>query len=145
MNNCFTFRECFVDLKFHLKKKNYGKFTMLSCRTWRMNASVLSHICTQVNSLHWLNYELEQVCIPVGCVPSAAVAVVGVSARGGGGCCLHTGGVCPGGCLPACTGQGWCLPQCRLGYTLPLPIGQNSWHTLVKTLPFHNYVVDGKN
>ena len=40
---------------------------------------------------------MEQECIPVGCVPSAAVAV-------GGGClprgvCLP-GGVCPGGCLP---------------------------------------------
>ena len=33
-----------------------------------------------------------QECIPVGCIPSAAVAAAG-------------GGVC----IPACTGQGWCL------------------------------------
>ena len=36
----------------------------------------------------------SQECIPVGCVPSAAVAV-------------------GGGCIPACTGQGWvCIPAC---------------------------------
>ena len=58
---------------------------------------------------------LLQECIPVGCVPSAAVAVCwgGVSARGclpggclPGGVCLE--GVCPGG-----------LPKCMLGYTPP--------------------------
>ena len=48
--------------------------------------------------------------IPVGCVPSATVAVCwGVSAWG-------------------------CLPKGV--YT---PRRQNSWHTLVKTLPFRNY------
>ena len=53
----------------------------------------------------------EQECIPVGCVPSAAVAVYR-----GGGCLLPVGGLRPGrvsapggmsatgGCIPACTG-----------------------------------------
>ena len=47
----------------------------------------------------------KQECIPVGCVPSAAVAICwgggclpgGVSAQRG---CLPRGGVCPGVCLP---------------------------------------------
>ena len=38
-------------------------------------------------------------------------------------------------------GKCGCLPQCILGYTPHF--GQNSRHTLVKTLPFHNYVADG--
>ena len=37
----------------------------------------------------------KQECIPVGCVPSTAVAVYW------GGGCLRGGGVCLGGCLPA--------------------------------------------
>ena len=53
---------------------------------------------------------MKQECIPVGCAPSAAVAVLG-------GVCL--GGVCPGGCLPlvpsgvcpgGCLSRGRCLP-----------------------------------
>ena len=64
--------------------------------------------------------ECQQECIPVGCVPSFC------SDRRGGGWCLP--GVSAqvhraGGCLPKCT-----------------PRGQNSWHTLVKTLPFRNFV-----
>ena len=84
-----------------------------------------------------------------------------VSARGG--VCL--GGVCPGsvfprGCLPrvgvsdqeGCLSGGGCLPRggclhrgcvCLgdvcLGVCTP-PCGQNSRHTLVKTLPFRNFV-----
>ena len=42
-----------------------------------------------------------------------------------------------GGCLP----RGWCLPE---GVVCPGGVhprrGQNSWHTLVKTLPFRNFV-----
>ena len=76
-----------------------------------------------------------QECIPVGCVPSAAVAVVGWG-------CLHQsmlGYVCPGGVsapvhagiclsggggfLPQCMLRyvclGGCLPQCMLGYYCP--------------------------
>ena len=52
-------------------------------------------------------------CIPVGCVPSAAVAVCW------GGGCLPAKGVSDRGCLPG----GMCLT-----------------HTLVKTLPFRNFV-----
>ena len=74
----------------------------------------------------------QQECIPVGCVPSAAVAAwgggglpkgwvsargVGVSAWGFWGCL--PGGVCLGGAYP-----GGCLP--RGGCTPPPPCGQNS-------------------
>ena len=94
--------------------------------------------------------QLRQEIIPVGWVPSAAVAVGGrclprgVSTRGmsvlGG---VLPGGVLPERCLPrevsakgrggVCRGmsaqggvyQGGCLPQCMLGYT-PLPVdGKN--------------------
>ena len=47
------------------------------------------------------NFTCKQECIPVGYVPSAAVAAGGW--WGGGVCpgwCLTRGGVCPGGCLP---------------------------------------------
>ena len=56
----------------------------------------------------------EKECIPVGCVPSAAVAVCwGVSAPGGGsvpgegvlwGVSAPGGMSATGGCIPACTG-----------------------------------------
>ena len=82
---------------------------------------------------------LSVVCLildgSVVCVPSAAVAV-----------CLG-GGVWQGGCLP-----GWqCLPgRCLTRGCLPMGVsvrgvyppsrGQNSWHMLVKTVPFRNFV-----
>ena len=88
--------------------------------------------------LLWFYY-VQQESIPVGCVTSAAVTI------GGGGVCLPGGclpqcmlGYLSQGCLPQCMlgyMPGGCLPQCMLGYTHP-PCGQNSWHTLVKTLPF---------
>ena len=60
--------------------------------------------------------QLQEECIPVGCVPSTAVAVSGgVSAYGGKRGLFAQGGV------------------------HPPPRGQNSWHMLVKTLPFCNY------
>ena len=71
----------------------------------------------------------QQECIPVGCAPSAAVAICW-----GGGCLLRgmvsaqrgvclRGSVCPGGCLP----EGWCLPGGRL------PGGGVSQHALRQT------------
>ena len=79
--------------------------------------------------------KIKQECIPVGCVPSAAVAVCpGVSAQGSvsargvsvqGGVCW--GGVCWEGVCPGVSAQGVCVctpPHC----------GQNSWHMLVKTI-----------
>ena len=48
--------------------------------------------------------------------------------------------ICEYLCISACT---VCLPQCMLGHTPPC--GQNSWHTLVKTLLFRNYVANGIN
>ena len=40
------------------------------------------------------------------------------------------------GCLPRDVCPGVCLPR---GCTPALPCGQNSWHTLLKTLPLLNY------
>ena len=111
---------------------------------------------------------LQQECIPVGCVLSAAVAVCrGMSAWG---VCI-----CPRGlCLPGVRGI-WQTPPCaqndrRLGCVCPedmsawgvcicprglcLPRGEGcladtplwtEWQTLVKILPYRNYVADDKN
>ena len=66
--------------------------------------------------------------VGVGCVPSAAVTVVG-------GC------TCPGG--------GVCVSQHALRLTPshphpPPPREQNDWQTPVKILPCRNFVADGK-
>ena len=53
--------------------------------------------------IHANNFFSEQECIPLGCVPPAAVAVSapwGAPAAGG---CLLQGGACSGGGIPACT------------------------------------------
>ena len=52
---------------------------------------------------------------------------------------------CSSHLLGGCVCPGGCLPQCMLGYppphpTPPPPHGQNSSHTLVKTLYFRNFV-----
>ena len=54
----------------------------------------------------------EQECIPVGCVPSAAVVVSGggVSAKGG----YLPGGVSLGGCLPRGVSAGGVCPDTPL-------------------------------
>ena len=126
--------------------------------------SGVSNISNSKSILHRLDsvtkIENLQECIPVGCVPSAAVAARGEgvwrgivclgdwSAQGDlcqGVICL--GGVCPRGCLPmgecvclggVCLTQGVCLPR----GCIPL---LTEWQTHVKTLLCHNYVVDGKN
>ena len=97
----------------------------------------------------------------------------GVSARGvclgdvcPGGVCMGgclPGGVCPvgvgvlpGGCLPKgvsaqegsfCPGRVSAQEGCVSQHTLSQapPCRQNSWHTLLKTLPCRNFVADGKN
>ena len=61
----------------------------------------------------------RQECIPVGCVPSPAVAVLwgeGVVFPGGG---------YPGGCLPGGICPGWCLPRDCLPGGGGLPRGRN--------------------
>ena len=65
----------------------------------------------------------EQECIPVGCVPSAAVAISGggILSRG----MSAYGGVCPDGL----SAWGFCEG--------------NDWQTCVKTLPFCNYYCGG--
>ena len=62
---------------------------------------------------------------------------VGVSVQGVGVCAQ--GGVCPG----VVSAQG-VYPSMHLGRH-PLRHGQNSWYTLLKILPCHNFIADGKN
>ena len=118
---------------------------------------------------HWIPL-IQQECIPVGCLPSTAVASKGgVSQHAVGRGCVSQhalgrwlsawgmfaregvcpGGVCPRGCLSGgvCLGvstQGlsaWgCLPR---GVCLPHPLW-TEWQTPVKTFPCRNYVADGK-
>ena len=92
----------------------------------------------------------QRECIPVGWVPSSAVAVPAWGR-----------GVMPGGfacrrevCLPAGGGRGvccqWgCLPVkggvCPGGCGTDTPYLWTEWQTRVKTLPFRNYTGDGKN
>ena len=65
-----------------------------------------------------IHFKIKQECIPVGCVPSAAVAAGGCLPRGvsaRGVCpvgCVPTGVFAQGGCIPACTMQGVCIPAC---------------------------------
>ena len=60
----------------------------------------------------------------------------------GGGGLTRVGAVCPRGSDQGGVCQWGCVSQRALGRGVSRL--QNSWHTLVKTLPFHNYVVDGK-
>ena len=50
--------------------------------------------------------ETKQECIPVGCVPSAAVTVVSQHALGRGKMGVYTSMHWEGVCISACTGQG---------------------------------------
>ena len=80
-----------------------------------------------------------QECIPVGCggcIPACTGQGVCVSARGGGVSARRGMFALRCVCVCVCPSMHWAG-----GYT---PRGQNSWHTLVKTLPFRNYVADGK-
>ena len=64
--------------------------------------------------LHIILCTYKQECIPVGCVPSAVVAIGGGYLPGG---CQPRGGVCLGGCLPRGVSTwggvypGLCLPR----------------------------------
>ena len=77
--------------------------------------------------------DLHTKCIPVGCVPSAAVAMSIPACTGRG---VSAWGVSTRGCLP-----GGCITSCTEADTPPRE--QNSWHTLVKILPCHNFISDG--
>ena len=64
--------------------------------------------------------QLQQESIPVGCIPSAAVAV--------------GGGVCPGECMPGgVSAEGGVYSGMPWGKHLPCE--QNDWQTPVKILP----------
>ena len=92
------------------------------------------------------NFTRQQECIPVGCVPPAAVA-------------FCWGSVCLSACwdTPPCVGletphqarpinlHPGCGPgdlQCMPGQP---PCGHNSWHTLLKILPCSNFVAGDNN
>ena len=107
----------------HLKLSFYSRFKCL----FRKSSILSIQMCndriqfkhggkfTGVLLIQFCKLKCKQECIPVGCVPSAAVAVPlgGGSARerwclstggclpGRGSVCLLGRGVCPGGCLPA--------------------------------------------
>ena len=99
---------------------------------------------------HFINISVQE-CFPVGCVPSAAVAVYWGGGEMG---CLPTGGVCLQGlsaqggvCLEGCLPRWGCRPVgCRpVGvHSPPLARGQNSWQTLVKTLLSATSLANGK-
>ena len=66
--------------------------------------------------LGWQTF-FQQECIPVGCVPSAAVAmsIPACTGKGGWGVCVYpsrhwAGGCLPRGCLPRAVCLGGCLP-----------------------------------
>ena len=137
------------------KNKNYKSLNWINWWVWQTSNSKICEfegLCQMKNlkrlfntRMHWAGGCVSQhalgregVCvypsINWGCVSQHALGREGVCP---GGClsrwrgCL-SGGVCPGGCLP---GRVWQTPPC----------GQNSWHTLVKTLPCLNFVAGGKN
>ena len=118
-----------INVNFPQNSKMAAKFT---------NFSVPN--CAVGKDLQKSKKKFKQECIPVGCVPSAAVAV------------LREGGVCPGGvvypggvirgCLPRWVCQGGvCLEACLLGVggcTPPPPM--NRITDMCKKLPFRNFV-----
>ena len=78
----------------------------------------------------------KQECIPVGCVPSATVAVCW------GGACSRGGGSAPGGC--ACSGGGVC--SCSLGGGFwSRGVGVVSQHALRQNPPPHGQTDTCKN
>ena len=105
------------------------------------NGADTAYICKHSACLH-----TQQESIPVGCIPSAAVAARGVSAWGmsaEGGC------ICPGEvsawvvCLGGMTA--WEVSAWGVSARHPLPCEQNDWQMPVKILPCHNFIADGKN
>ena len=91
--------------------------------------------------------KIQQECIPVGCVPSAALAVW----WGGGWCpggCLPSGGVWPEGCLPRgdCLPRG-CLPRGVSAYGegvclggTPRPLWTEFLTHICESITFRNFV-----
>ena len=113
----------------------------------------------------WLlwHHSKEQECIPVGCVPPAAMAV-SPATHVPCHACLPAKHVPPAMhapllCTPPCHTPPYHahppamhapLPHMPPGHACPLPCmppppcRQNSWHTLVKALPCRNFVAGGK-
>ena len=122
-------------------------------------AGIHAQIDPPLASWKWGRCKCKQECIPVGCVPSTAVAVSGGVFPGvlPRGVCL--GGVCLGGCMPkgVCLSMGVCLLMGMSAWECA-PSGsrgrhpldpeadtpRTEWQTLMKTLPSTNTIADGK-
>ena len=76
-------------------KKYIREFRFLLCYLTVQKEEFRKLIISTRAATFWKEYAKQ--CIPVGCVPSAALAVSG----SGWGVCLG-GCVCPGGCTPPC-------------------------------------------
>ena len=94
----------------------------------------------------------RQECIPVGCVPPAAIAIFPATHTPCHTCspAMHAPHhTCPLPCMPLpCTPPAMHMPPPCMPIPLPcMPphCGQNSWHTLVKTLPCRNFGAGSKN
>ena len=86
--------------------------------------SAVGGVCSQAGGVSALGMA-GGVCFQ-GCLLPGGCLLLGVS---------HSkGGLLPGGCIPAYTEAD----------TLP-PCGQNSWHTLLKILPWPNFVAAGND
>ena len=102
-------------------QRNFLSLTSITIPLTMSNLVVSS--CCPTTKQRPRRHRYWQECIPVECGPSTAVAVSG----GVGG-----RGVCPG---DVCV-WGGVSQHMQWGRHPPW---QNSWHTLVKTLPFRNY------
>ena len=96
-------------------------FWQIELRIWKH----FTHVLPTRTFTTWIISKQE--CIPVGCVPSAAVAVCwGVSVRGWLSRDVSVrgmsilGGVCPG--------EGWCMVPGGVWQIPPPSHGQHSWH-----------------
>ena len=92
--------------------------------------------------------KIQQECIPVGCVPSAALAVWWGGGCPGGCVCLPSGGVWPEGCLPRgdCLPRG-CLPRGVSAYGdgvclggIPPPLWTEFLTHVCESITFRNFV-----
>ena len=78
------------------REQTLGRFSYTLGRFSFISSSM--HLLTSVFPRNIVFTSLKQECIPVGCVPSTALAVCW-----GGGGCLPFWGISAWGCIPACT------------------------------------------
>ena len=93
-----------------------------------------------------LNPLLKQECIQVGCVPTAHWPYLVVSHHAHPPPCTSPPCTPPAmhACSPATHAPHHAHPLPHMPPCHACPPGQNSWHTLLKILPFPNFVLGGK-